>query len=57
MLLTAANTIPFTFSPMSFITNLKYMGEGMLVIFVIIAIIVMATRLVYSAFSDKPADQ
>ncbi len=34
------------FEPMNFITNLRYMGIGMLVIFVIIGVIILATTLV-----------
>ncbi len=34
------------FNPMAFIENLKYMGVGMLVIFVIIGIIILATKLI-----------
>jgi hypothetical protein len=34
------------FEPMAFIGNLKYMGIGMLVIFVIIGVIILATKLV-----------
>ncbi len=31
------------FEPMNFITNLRYMGEGMLNIFVVIGVIVLLT--------------
>jgi len=31
------------FNPMNFVTNLKYMGTGMLGIFVVIGIIIVAT--------------
>lgn len=41
------------FNPMAFVDNLKYMGIGMLVIFVIIGVIVLATKLVNSLSSDK----
>ncbi len=39
------------FNPMAFIENLKYMGVGMLVIFVVIGIIILATKLVNFLFS------
>ena len=41
------------FNPMAFVDNLKYMGIGMLVIFVIIGVIVLATKLVNNLSSDK----
>lgn len=34
------------FNPMAFVENLQYMGVGMLVIFVVIGIIILATKLV-----------
>ena len=34
------------FNPMAFVDNLQYMGVGMLVIFVVIGIIILATKLV-----------
>ena len=40
------------FNPMAFIENLKYMGVGMLVIFVVIGIIILATKLVNYLFSE-----
>ena len=40
------------FDPMAFIENLQYMGVGMLVIFVVIGIIILATKLVNSLFSN-----
>ena len=47
---TAVNIV---FNPMAFITNLKHMGVGMLVIFVVIGIIILATKLVNFLFSDR----
>ena len=41
------------FNPMAFVDNLKHMGVGMLVIFVIIGIIILATKLVNKLSSDK----
>ena len=40
------------FNPMAFIENLKHMGVGMLVIFVVIGIIILATKLVNYLFSE-----
>ena len=42
-----------SFNPMNFISNLKYMGIGMLVIFVVIGIIIGATMLINYLFSSK----
>ena len=41
------------FEPIQFINYLKYMGIGMLVIFVIIAVIILVTLLINKAFSGK----
>ncbi len=41
------------FKPANFIANLRYMGIGMLVIFVIIGVIILATTLVGYLFSDQ----
>lgn len=40
------------FDPMAFVENLQYMGVGMLVIFVVIGIIILATKLVNFLFSE-----
>lgn len=40
------------FSPMAFVENLRYMGVGMLVIFAIIGIIILATKLINHLFSE-----
>lgn len=40
------------FNPMAFVANLEYMGVGMLVIFAIIGIIILATKLVNYLFSE-----
>jgi hypothetical protein len=40
------------FNPMAFVTNLQHMGVGMLVIFVVIGIIILATKLVNYLFSE-----
>ena len=39
------------FNPMAFVENLQYMGVGMLVIFAVIGIIILATKLVNYLFS------
>ena len=39
------------FNPMKFVQNLEHMGVGMLVIFVIIGIIILSTKLVNYLFS------
>ncbi|MDO4474793.1 MAG: hypothetical protein Q4B75_09100 [Eubacteriales bacterium] len=41
------------FEPANFVQNLRYMGIGMLVIFVIIGVIILATTLVGYLFSDE----
>ena len=41
------------FNPMAFVENLKYMGVGMLVIFVVIGLIILTTMLINWLFSDK----
>ena len=40
------------FNPMAFVENLQHMGVGMLVIFVVIGIIILATKLVNYLFSE-----
>ena len=40
------------FNPVAFLENLQYMGVGMLVIFAIIGIIILATKLVNYLFSE-----
>ena len=44
-------TMNIGFNPIAFIENLKYMGIGMLVIFVVIGIIILATMLINWLFS------
>ena len=43
----------FQFKPLAFIDNLKHMGVGMLVIFVVIGLIILTTLLINWLFSDK----
>ena len=40
------------FQPMNFVVNLKYMGVGLLCIFIVIGIIILATLLVNKLFSE-----
>ena len=42
-----------TFTPVRFIEFLSYMGKGMLVIFIVIAVIVLMTLLTNKIFSSK----
>ena len=51
--LTEAAKFDFKFMPEKFVDSLKHMGIGMLVIFVIIGVIVLATKLVNNLSSDK----
>ena len=41
------------FNPMAFVENLKYMGVGMLVIFVVIGVIALTTVFINWLFSEK----
>ena len=41
------------FQPMNFVANLKYMGVGLLCIFIVIGIIILATLLVNKLFSEN----
>ena len=45
-------TPSFQFEPMAFVNNLKYMGIGMLVIFVVIGLIILTTMLINWLFSE-----
>lgn len=40
-------------NPINFVKNLSYMGVGMLIIFIIIGIIILATVLINKLFSNK----
>ena len=40
------------FEPAKFVDNLKYMGIGMLVIFVVIGIIILTTMMINKVFSE-----
>ena len=41
------------FNPGAFLENIKHMGVGMLVIFVVIGLIILTTLLINWLFSDK----
>lgn len=43
----------FTFNPQAFVDNLKYMGRGMLAIFIVIAVIVGITYILNAIFKSK----
>ncbi len=45
------------FNPMNFINNLKYMGIGMLGVFMIIAIIMASTYLIMHFTTKKKSDK
>ena len=49
---TTEKTAEIVFEPANFVTSLQYMGVGMLVIFVVIGIIILATKLVNYLFSE-----
>ena len=52
MLFLTDTAVNLEYNPMAFVENLKHMGVGMLVIFAIIGIIILATKLVNFLFSD-----
>ena len=41
------------FNPMNFVSNLKYMGLGMLGIFVVIGVIILLTAILNKATKDS----
>ena len=49
----AAGAADVVFQPASFIENLQYMGIGMLVIFLVIGLIILSTKLINFLFSDS----
>ncbi len=49
----AHKTPEIVFEPQKFVEMLSYMGKGMLVIFVIIGVIILATMLINKIFSNK----
>jgi len=44
------------FEPLNFVKNLSYMGLGMLGIFIVIGVIIIATALLNKLFKDKKED-
>ena len=48
-----AESTGFNFEPFNFVDNLKYMGLGMLAIFIVIGVIVGITYLLNSIFKEK----
>ncbi len=42
-----------TFNPMNFISNIRFLAVGMLSIFIVIGIIILATVLLNKIFSKK----
>ena len=48
----SGTVVDLQFDLMAFVENLKYMGVGMLVIFAIISIIILTTKLVNYLFSE-----
>ena len=49
----ATESVKLVFQPANFVTNLQYMGIGMLVIFAVIGVIALATVLINKIFSEK----
>ena len=45
------------FQPMNFVNNLRHMGVGMLTIFMIIGVIIVATMLINKIFSGKKDEE
>ena len=51
-----AGAADVVFQPASFVENLQYMGIGMLVIFLVIGLIILSTKLINYLFSDNTAE-
>ena len=49
----AEGAMELAFEPANFVENLQHMGIGMLVIFVLIGVIILATLLINKIFSKK----
>ena len=47
-----AETAQLVFDPFMFVSNLRYMGIGMVVIFIIIGVIILSTMLINYLFSE-----
>ena len=52
MLFLANTAVNLSVNPMAFVENLRHMGVGMLVIFAIIGLIILTTKLVNYLFSE-----
>ena len=52
MLFLANTAVNLSFNPMAFVENLRHMGVGMLVIFAIIGLIILSTKLINYLFSE-----
>ena len=48
----ATEAAEIVFNPGNFVTNLQYMGVGMLVIFAVIGLIALTTMLINKVFSE-----
>ena len=48
----AEESAQLVFNPANFIANLQHMGMGMLVIFIVIGVIILSTKLINFLFSD-----
>ncbi len=51
--LVLAKSIFSQFRPEAFVSNLKYMLSGMIAIFIVIGVIILATMLINKLFSSK----
>ena len=49
----AEEVAQLVFDPAKFVDNLQYMGIGMLVIFIVIGVIILCTKLINFLFSDS----
>ena len=52
----AEETAALVFDAGNFVSNLQYMGIGMLVIFIVIGVIILSTKLINYLFSDSNAE-
>ena len=52
----AVEVAQLVFDPAKFVDNLQYMGIGMLVIFIVIGVIILSTKLINYLFSDSSAE-
>jgi len=53
---TTEATASIGFEPMNFVNNLQYMGTGMLTIFIVIGVIILATSAINKIFSKNNKD-